>query len=67
VQVNALIRSCADDEHVFYAEIGNVLLDGSGRLNGAISPDRLHFSASGYALLAMQLGPALDRLAAALR
>lgn len=66
-QVNSLIRDCADGEHIFYAEIGNVLLDGNGRLNGAISPDRLHFSGSGYALLAAQLGPALDRLAAAVR
>jgi lysophospholipase L1-like esterase len=63
-QVNALIRSCADGEHVFYAEIGNVLLDGSGRLNAAMSPDHLHLSERGYALLASQLGPALDRLTA---
>ncbi len=65
-RVNALIGSCADDEHIFYAEIGNVLLDGSGRLDAAISPDHLHLSERGYVLLAAQLGPALDRLAAAL-
>jgi lysophospholipase L1-like esterase len=63
-RVNAIIRSCADHEHVFYAEIGNVLLDDSGRLDPAISPDHLHLTGRGYALLTAQLGPALDRLAA---
>jgi lysophospholipase L1-like esterase len=63
-RVNAMIRSCAEQEHVFYAEIGNVLLDGSGRLDAAISPDHLHLSGRGYALLSAQLGAALDRLTA---
>jgi lysophospholipase L1-like esterase len=63
-QVNALIRNCADNERIVYAEIGNVLLDGDGWLNAAMSPDQLHFSQRGYALLASQLARALDRLAA---
>jgi lysophospholipase L1-like esterase len=63
-RVNALTRGCADAEHIFYADIGNVLLDGRGRLDATISPDHLHFSGLGYALLAAQLGPELDRLAA---
>lgn len=64
-RVNTLIRNCADGEHIEYAEIGDVLLDRSGRLDAAISPDHLHLSGRGYALLTAQLGPTLDRLIAA--
>src|SRR5262249_19324394 len=61
-QVNRLIRDCADGEHIFYAEIGEVLLDRDGLLPAAISPDQLHFTELGYALLAARLEPELDRL-----
>jgi len=61
-QVNRLIRDCADGEHIFYAEIGEVLLDRDGLLAAAISPDQLHFTELGYALLAARLEPELDRL-----
>ena len=62
IKVNRLIRDCADGQHVFYADIGDVLLDGNGQLSAAISPDALHFTACGYALLASRLDPELDRL-----
>ena len=61
-QVNRLIRDCADGRHIVYAEIGEVLLDRDGLLPAAISPDQLHFTERGYALLAARLGPELDRL-----
>ena len=61
-KVNRLIRDCADGQHVFYADIGDVLLDGNGQLTVAISPDGLHFTARGYWLLASRLDPELDRL-----
>lgn len=61
-QVNRLIRDCADDHHVIYAEIGDVLLTSDGLLSAEVSPDQLHFSARGYALLAARLEPELDRL-----
>jgi beta-glucosidase len=60
--VNHLIRACADGEHIVYADIGDVLLDGDGRLTTAVSPDGLHFTARGYSLLASRLEPELDRL-----
>jgi beta-glucosidase len=63
-RVNNLIRTCADGEHIVYAEIGDVLLDSDGRLSVAISPDGLHFSERGYALLASSLERVLDRLVA---
>jgi lysophospholipase L1-like esterase len=61
-QVNRLIRDCADDQHVFYAEIGDVLLTSDGLLSAEISPDQLHLTARGYALLAARLEPELDRV-----
>ena len=61
-QVNQLIRDCADGKHVYYAEIGEVLLDRDGLLPAAISPDQLHFTEFGYALLATRLDSELDRL-----
>src|SRR5215472_16748728 len=57
-----VFRNCADGEHIFYAEIGEVLLDRDGLLPAAISPDQLHFTEIGYALLAARLEPELDRL-----
>jgi lysophospholipase L1-like esterase len=64
-QVNQLIRDCADNQHVFYSEIGDVLLTSDGLLSAEISPDQLHFTARGYALLAARLEPELDRLLSA--
>jgi beta-glucosidase len=61
-KVNHLIRECADGRHIVYADIGDVLLDGNGRLTAAIAPDGLHFTARGYSLLASRLDPELDRL-----
>ena len=63
-RVNGLIRNCGDGEHIFYADIGDVLLDGSGRLTRDLSPDHLHFSARAYALIASRLDPLLDKLLA---
>ena len=51
-------------EHIVYAEIGDALLDSDGRLSVAVSPDWLHFSERGYALLAANLEPVLDRVLA---
>ena len=62
--VNRLIRNCGDDRSVFYADIGGLLLDRDGRLTPEISPDRLHFSALGYARLMPRLDALIDRLLA---
>jgi lysophospholipase L1-like esterase len=60
-KVNRLVRDCADGQHLFFADIGDVLLDSDGRLTAAMSPDRLHFTARGYSLLTSRLVPELDR------
>jgi len=41
---------------------GDVLLTRDGLLSAEISPDLLHFTVRGYALLAARLEPELDRL-----
>ena len=62
--VNRLIKTCADGNKIVFAEIGGALLDRLGRLTTAMSPDALHLSPEGYALLAPQLGQLLDRMLA---
>ena len=62
MQVNQLIRNCADNQHIFYAEIGDVLLDSQGFLRPAISFDQLHLTELGYGLLTTRLDTELDRL-----
>jgi lysophospholipase L1-like esterase len=63
VAVNRLIQSCGDGGTIVYADIGGVLLDREGRLPPEIAPDRLHFSALGYARLAPKLAALIDDLA----
>ncbi|HEY8871418.1 MAG TPA: GDSL-type esterase/lipase family protein, partial [Stellaceae bacterium] len=62
VAVNRLIQRCGDNGAVVYADIGGELLDPEGRLTPEISPDRLHFSALGYARLAPKLDALIDGL-----
>jgi lysophospholipase L1-like esterase len=61
-QVNRLIRQCEDRQHIFYAAVGGALLDRGGRLSREISPDGVHLSPGGYAILATRLDAELDRL-----
>jgi lysophospholipase L1-like esterase len=53
--VNQLIQTCADHRKVFYADVGDVLLDRGGRLPRDISPDGVHLSERGYMLLTNRL------------
>ena len=62
VETNKLIRTCADDKAIVYADIGGVLLDTNGNLTRELSPDLLHFTAAGYARLTPKLDPLIDRL-----
>ncbi|HJU19392.1 MAG TPA: GDSL-type esterase/lipase family protein [Stellaceae bacterium] len=58
-EVNRRIRMCADNEHIFYDNVGKVLLDRTGRLTRTISPDGVHLSKDGYFLLTARLELAL--------
>jgi len=61
-EVNRLVSTCGDGKSVVYADIGGVLLDPSGLLPPAISPDQLHFTAAGYARLAPPLGGLIGKV-----
>ena len=50
-EVNELIRRCADQKHVFYADVGRALLDRAGRLTREVSSDGVHLTEQGYKLL----------------
>ena len=60
--VNRMIATCADGRAIVYADIGNSLLDRTGRLGAALAPDHLHPSEAGYARLAPRLAALIDRL-----
>jgi lysophospholipase L1-like esterase len=55
IEVNARIKSLADDKTIVFAEFGDALLEADGSLSEVISPDALHLSADGYARLAVLL------------
>ena len=60
--VNHLIRQCADGKYVFYADVGGALLQEGAQLSSEISPDGVHLSPLGYAVLSKRLEPELDRV-----
>jgi beta-glucosidase len=62
IATNRLLALCADGERVRFVDVGQALLDGDGRLSPAVSPDQLHFSRRGYALLSRALAAAVADL-----
>lgn len=60
--VNALIARCADNESVFYLDVGRYVLEADGRMADHISGDKLHLSPVGYALITAAIEPLLQRL-----
>ena len=64
-EVNQLIRTCGDGELVFYADVGGALLDQAGRLTREVSPDGVHLSKQGYALLTDRLEVEFRRMPSA--
>ncbi|WP_424814861.1 GDSL-type esterase/lipase family protein [Roseococcus sp. YIM B11640] len=61
-RVNQLIAVCADNQRVFFADPGPALLDATGQLSPAISPDGVHLSPAGYERLSAQIEPHLGRI-----
>jgi len=64
VEVNKLISACGDGQMITYADIGGVLLEPNGVLSRTVSPDLLHFTATGYERLVPKLDPLIDKLVA---
>ncbi len=59
---NAIIKSYADDDHIFYLDVADSFLDDDGNLLESVMPDQLHPSLAGYELWVAAMQPALDAL-----
>ena len=62
LQVNEIIKDYADDESVFYMDIGKAFFDESGEMTKKITPDFLHLSPAGYQIWADSVKAKLDEL-----
>ncbi|WP_193161975.1 glycoside hydrolase family 3 N-terminal domain-containing protein [Microbulbifer hainanensis] len=60
--INRIISGYADNQHVFYLNIGDKFLDENGVLSAEIMPDHLHPNARGYKIWAESMEPTLARL-----
>jgi lysophospholipase L1-like esterase len=59
---NERIAKLADDQHVFYLDIGPKFLDPDGTLPKKIMPDLLHPNAEGYEIWAKSIEPTVAKL-----
>ena len=61
-QVNAVISSRADDQHVWYLDIGRAFLQPDGSISPAIMADSIHPTLLGYEIYQEQIWPTLNGL-----
>ncbi len=61
-QSNSIVDKLADNEHVFYLDIGDEFLDDDGKLSKEIMPDLLHLSEQGYTIWAESIESTLAKL-----
>jgi beta-glucosidase len=61
-KANEIVSKLADDEHVFYLDIGEEFLEDDGTLSREIMPDLLHLSPKGYEIWAKAIEPKLSEL-----
>ncbi len=59
---NHIIEKLADNDHIFYLDIGDAFLDDDGKLSKDIMPDLLHLSERGYTIWAESIEPTLAKL-----
>lgn len=59
---NKIIANLADNQMVFFLDIGGKFLDADGRLSKDIMPDALHPNAKGYAIWAEAIEPTVAKL-----
>lgn len=62
-RVNALVRSCADNETVFFQEPGTAMVDRLGRVSTNVMFDYVHPTMVGYAILGAGIYDEVKRLA----
>ena len=61
-RVNAIIAGYADNQHVYYLDIGKSFLQPDGTLSKEIMPDLLHPNQKGYEIWAEAMAPTLNQL-----
>jgi lysophospholipase L1-like esterase len=61
-EINTALARLADNEHVFYLDIGASFLTPDGSLIEGIMPDNLHPSTAGYEAWANAIDPTIQRL-----
>lgn len=61
-QTNELIKAFADNQKVFYKDIGAAFLQPDGTLTREIMPDLLHLSEQGYEIWSKQIIDDVKRL-----
>ena len=61
-KTNAIVAKLADDEQVFYLDIGKGFLQDDGTLTREIMPDLLHLSEQGYTIWAESIEPQVVKL-----
>ena len=64
-KVNAIIAGLADNQHVYFLDIGKAFLTADGMLSTDIMPDLLHPNEKGYEIWARAIAPQLNRLLSA--
>ncbi|WP_346837661.1 glycoside hydrolase family 3 N-terminal domain-containing protein [Microbulbifer sp. SAOS-129_SWC] len=60
--INQIISGYADNQHIFYLDIGDKFLDKNGVLSKDIMPDHLHPNERGYKIWAKAMEPTLEKL-----
>jgi len=63
-KTNAIVSKLADNERVFYLDIGKSFLQDDGTLSKEIMPDLLHLSEKGYTIWAESIEPQVAKLMA---
>ena len=61
-EINAKIKTFANDKDVFFLDIGDKFLDDKGNLPKSIMPDLLHPNAEGYKIWAEAMEPMINKL-----
>lgn len=61
-EINRLVADYADDQHIFFLDIGHAFLDDDGKLAREVMPDLLHLNEASYGTWAEAMEPALQGL-----
>jgi beta-glucosidase len=61
-EINRIVDDYADDQHIFFLDIGRAFLDDDGKLSREVMPDLLHLNEASYATWANTMEPALQDL-----